>query len=379
MWRGYYFGQRQARSLRRRLEGLPALRQEFEPNVAAAFAIQGLYFATVSYSLSIGVFGVSSTSEARDANIAFLFILSTGLAAGSLSFLLLMVLLFRRLKAGESAILLRVVCTGIVLLHLLTGAMSGFKSQIVMPFVMIVLAKFLATHRISWGYVLGGFVALIVAYQVIEPYREFLTRESAHGRSNASSVIENLQKAYAQRELGHQSEAPLGSQIAQRFDLTTMTAIGIAFSDSNPLGAEKGTELAETLYLAPILAFVPRALWADKSTYSTGAWFNTVVLGSADTGTAVGMGPIAWLYLVGGVAGVMLGFFGVGWAQAMLFDGFARAGAGGIIVFLAAANSLVMIPTEFGPVIVGVLRLLPIAFVAQWILLQPAGRTWRSR
>lgn len=55
-----------------------------------------------------------------------------------------------------------------------------------------------------------------------------------------------------------------------------------------------------------------------------------------------------------------------------MFEGLARAGAGGIVIFLAGASTLVTLPTDLGPALVGLLRLLPIAFVAQFMLLLPA-------
>jgi hypothetical protein len=60
--------------------------------------------------------------------------------------------------------------------------------------------------------------------------------------------------------------------------------------------------------------------------------------------------------------------------QALMFEGFARAGAGGFIIFLAAASTLIMIPTNVGPAFTGMLRLLPIAFLAQIVLLRPDRR-----
>ena len=373
MWRGYYFGTGFGRRFGSRLRSVSALRQEFRPRLGAAVAVQLGYLLVVSYAIALGVFGISSSAAAREANLALIDYLNLGLAAGSLSFLLLMTHLFRRLDAGEFVPLLRVGCIAMTIMHLLVGAVAGFKSQLVMPFVMITLASFLVRHRISFVYVIGGLAALLVAYQVIEPYRAYLGRNSVSGGADMTSMIDTLQKSWEQRDLGYQSDVPVGTQILQRFDLTSMSAIGLAQFGDDPLAIEKGREMAETIYLAPLLAYAPRALWPGKPTYQTGAWFNQY-LGTFDNDTSVGMGPIAWLFMVGGTAGVIVGFFCIGWLQALVFEGFARAGAGGIVVFLAAANVLVLLPTEVGSSFVGMMRLLPIAFVAQWALLQQATK-----
>ena len=60
--------------------------------------------------------------------------------------------------------------------------------------------------------------------------------------------------------------------------------------------------------------------------------------------------------------------------QALIFEGIGRAGAGGLIVFLSASTTLVMIPTSFGPAVTGVLRIVPVTFVAQWLLLRASRR-----
>jgi len=81
------------------------------------------------------------------------------------------------------------------------------------------------------------------------------------------------------------------------------------------------------------------------------------------------MGPIGYLYMAGGIFAVILGFTGFGMLQAIIFEGIGRGGAGGLIIYLSVASTLVGIPTSFGPAVTGVLRMLPLAFVIQWLLL----------
>jgi hypothetical protein len=120
-----------------------------------------------------------------------------------------------------------------------------------------------------------------------------------------------------------------------------------------------------------VLAFVPRFIWQNKPVYSRGVWFNQEVRGRwNDDRTSVGMGPIGFLYMAGGVVGVAMGFFALGLLQALIFEGIGRVGAGGLIIYLSVATTLVMIPSSFGLALAGVLRMLPIAFAAQWALLR---------
>ena len=130
---------------------------------------------------------------------------------------------------------------------------------------------------------------------------------------------------------------------------------------------------------------MPRALWPSKQSIRRGSWFNQTVLGQDDDAvTSVGMGPVTFLYIAGGTALIVVGFFALGWLQALLFEGFARSGAGGLIMYLSVAMILVFIPSEVGPALTSLLRLLPLAFLSQFILLRASRRTgmrdgtWRS-
>ncbi len=372
MWRGYGLALRPARKLRARLQQGRLLRRAWEPNLVAAVGLQVVYFFMVGYALSLGVFGMTGSAELREQNIELLDLLNLGVAAGSLSLLLLLIHVFRRRAEGHREVALTIICVLVVFLHLVVGAISGFKSQIVMPFVMLAFSRFVATRQISLTFIAAACAALFFAYQIIEPFRAYIGDNDFRGAADIGKVLDALQKSQEQKHLMHETDLSWGTQVVSRFDLSGMTSVGIAFAKDNPLVAEKSAEFAESLYLSPALAFVPRALWPGKPSYSTGVWFSNVVLGSMeDQTTSVGMGPIAWLYMLGGVAGIALGFFSIGVIQALLFEGVARGGAGGFIVFLSAATTLSMIPTDVGPAFIGMLRLLPIAVVAQMLLLRP--------
>lgn len=372
MWRGYYIGRPFADGIRRWLSHSGGLRRKLKPALLPVFGLQVLYFGLVAFAIDRGVFGIASRAADRAANASLLDLLRSGMMAGTLALFLLLTYVFQRRYAGHNERLLSTLCFLLVVLHLLSGALSGFKSQIVMPFVILVLAKFVAVQRLSIGYTLAACLALLVAYHVIEPYRAYLHTNVVAGQADVGSLWDAFQKSQEQRHLVDSSSLPLASQIASRFDLIGMSAVGIAFVNGGGRSDEKSAEFAESLYLSPLLAFVPRAIWSGKPSYSSGVWFNRVVLGkSEDNTTSVGMGPIAWLYTMGGVAGVAIGFAGLGFVQALMFDGVARAGAGGLIIFLSGAMTLVMVPTDVGPALTGMLRMLPLAFLAQFILLLP--------
>jgi len=379
MWRGYGLALRWAATLRWQLQGWSALRRSLEPSLLPVLGLQFVYFALVAYAISLGIFGMTGSQELREYNVELLGVLNVGLAAGSLSLLLLLAYVFRKRAQGHRVFVLSLICGLLVCLHLTVGAMSGFKSQIVMPFVMLTFSRFIATRRVSLAFVSAACAALFVAYQIIEPFRAYIGQNELQGASSVSNVLDALQKSQEQKDLIYFSSLPWGTRVVSRFDLTGMTSVGLAFANDSPLVAEKSAEFAESLYLAPLLAYVPRALWPGKPTYSSGVWFNNMVLGRMeDIATSVGMGPVTWLFIMGGIAGVALGFLGIGLVQAVMFEAFGRSGAGGFIVFLAAAPTLTMIPTDVGPAFIGMLQILPFAFIAQMVLLKQTSHSMKA-
>lgn len=378
MWRGYDFGLPYAARLRKKLGQSNILRKNIEPALMPVLILQILYFSIVSYGISLGVFGMMSSVEHREKNDSILDLMNIGLAGGSLSLFLLFTHVFRRRDAGHSDTLLVIIAYIFFILHLITGSMSGFKFQILMPFVTLIFSKFVATKRISLTLIGVACIALYASYIIVEPFRAYIGQQGLHGTSSLSAVLEALQSSQEQIDTSRSSDQSWGTAVSSRVDLLGMTSVGIAAANSNLAVEDMGKKFAESLYLAPILAFVPRILWSEKPSYSSGVWFSNVILGNTDDATtSVGMGPITWLYITGGTLGIVLGFFGIGVLQAIIFDGVARAGFGGLIVFLAAVLPLTLIPTDVGPALIGSIRLIPIAVVAQYILLRPSSRQQR--
>lgn len=380
MWRGYYLGGRFGRVLRRRLEGLRQIRKSLNPSLKPVVALEVAFIAAVLYAISIGVFGFSSSEEARNQNLGIMDFLNLIQSGGMLALFLLLVMHYRLKEEARRSSLFSAFCLLCVAGHAAIGAISGFKSQIVLPFAIMAFARFVVTRRISVVHAVIVPLTLLAAYQVVEPYRRYLGTNTMFGESTMGSLGTAMADAYGRRDELIRESQPLAVQIASRFDLLGVTAIGVEYSDRGYVKPSVVQSYLESIYLSPVLAFVPRLLWPEKGSYSTGVWFNQVVMHNWwDSATSVGMGPVAWLHIAGGLAGVMLGFFGWGILQGLMFEGFAKAGAGGLIVYLSAIATLVMIPSELGPALTGLLRTLPFAFLVQRFVLLPDLDGLRTR
>jgi hypothetical protein len=206
---------------------------------------------------------------------------------------------------------------------------------------------------------------------VIEPFRSYLGWRGDPPASIGEAVYSLGTSIEMSEVLAHESDVSRAEAIASRFDLSGMTALAVDFVDRDLLAPDKRQEFQDSILFAPILAYIPRALWQDKYSFSPGIWFNQVVRGRwNDNNTSVAMGPIGFLYMAGGGAAVIFGFLSFGILQALVFEGIGRSKAGGLIIYLSVAGALATIPTSFGPALTGILRMLPIAFVAQFLLLR---------
>jgi hypothetical protein len=380
MWRGYGLGASAARRVGIGAKRAGFLRKEWKPRMLPLFAMQIVFIFLAVTSINLGVFGIASSAEARQQNIQLLDLLNLGMAGGSLSLLLLLTVYFRRRANRYNAYGLGLLCLALIVVQLVFGALSGFKSQLVMPFLMLFVAQFLATRRIKITYVAMGVAALFVAYLVIEPYRAYLGETGLTGKADVQTLAEAMQYSAKERAGLSASSDPLATQIATRFDLTLMTALGIQTADAAILDEGLIANMAESIYLSPVLAFMPRFIWSGKGSYTTGGWFNQLVLGDSENETtSVAMGPVAYFYFMGGIFGVVIGFLAIGFMQAVIFEGVARVGAGGVIIYLSTISTLVMLPSDIGPALTGMLRMLVIALVVQMVLLMPdASRKTRA-
>lgn len=375
MLRGYGLGMRAGRRLGRMFSRTNHIRRTLRCDMGLMLAIQFMFLALVFYSVSVGAFGLLSTMETRAQNANIQQFLNLGLAAGTLSYFLILLRYFERREARHAATLMGALVLLLIAMHVVIGALSAFKSQIVFPFIIAGFAYFLATKRLPVRFIGLASIALIVSYMVVEPFRAYLS-ERGKPPSSISEALVSLGTVLENRDqFTHYTEISRFEAISSRFDLSGVTSLAIEYVDDGQLQPEFRVEFQNSILLSPILAYVPRFIWQEKPSYSTGVWFHQNVMGmQADETTSVGMGPIGYLYMTGGILGIIAGFLAFGVLQALIFESVGRLGAGGIIIYLSVASTIAGIPSDFGPSVTGVLRMLPIAFFAQWFLLKQAKR-----
>lgn len=370
MWRGYrgragiWLATRVQRFMVRR----QLVSDSFDPNMQAVVILFLLSVFGVYLQVRLGIFGYSSDAERMRQTQDLQAWISLFTQGGSLAFLVLSLAVFARGRRKSAALWALFVV--VFVWQVATGFLGGFKSQVVMPIIILGVAYYMARGRLSFFLVVLSFVMLVAAFQTIEPFRRARYADPTFDSSSLTSIVGTFWKAATSPEdYIRPKDDTTFAEIASRTDLITFTAIGFDYSHSSELN-EYAPRFATDLLLIPLNAFVPRFLWAGKSVANDGWWFDAYVLGSGpETRSSVAMGPVAYLYFGGGLLLVLAGFYFIGMMQRVAFSAFVPLGLGGWLIFLATLPTLALMPSNVAAALTGLLRLLPFLILAQlWVI-----------
>ncbi|WP_156829307.1 hypothetical protein [Amorphus coralli] len=371
MWRGYNAGTgiRLAGVIQRFLLRRNLVSASLNPNMPVVVALFALSVLAVLIQIRLGIFGYSSDLErlqqTRDV-AAWLTLMNQ---AGSLAFLVLSLAVFS--KGRRKGLGLWLFFVVVLLWQLATGFLGGFKSQVVMPIIILGVAYYMARGRVSFTLIALSFVMLVAAFQTIEPFRRARYLDPSFDSSSVSSIVGTFWSA-ATGELtyAHRGAPTTVGEIAARTDLITFTAVSIDYAHRHDELDEHAPRFVTDLFLIPFNAFIPRFIWQGKTVVNDGWWFTAVVLGRGiDTRSATAMGPVSYFYFGGGYAMIALGFFVIGVLQRIAFSAFTPLGLGGWVIFLGTLPILALVPSNVAAALTGLLRMLPFLVVGQlWVI-----------
>lgn len=369
MWRGYYskFAIRKAEYFHSLLSVKRLIRKNFEVNFVVLFLLLGLSIGTFFINLKLGVYGYSSEAESLIATQDVRGFLKLGVDLGPFVLMVLALSVFsdRYCKNIGVWLLFGIVFTGQVFL----GFLSGFKSQVVWPVIITGFGYYIMKRHLPFHFILISFFMVMLAYQIVEPFREIRYSDPGFNSRSLSSVTGALFEAATDSNTGVNQISKF-EKFINRNDLMVFTAISVAFKDKYgvPSNAPK---FFENLILSPVLAFVPRLIWSSKPVTNDGHWFNINVLGAPpDTKTAVGMGPVSYCYFAGGYLTVFLIFYFIGFLQRILFVTFVDGSLGGWLIYLALLPSLVTLPSNIGGMLTGLFRIIPFVILVQYLVIK---------
>lgn len=366
MWTGY--SSAAGRSLGQTLQRSYILRAwistSMRVNKPALYICLAVSLTARLWAINLGVYGYSSTYDQLIASAAYIQYLGMAESLGRLALVAAGIQCF---ASPRSIIQDRLLVWLIFSYEVVFGFISGFKSQVVMPFVIVGIVYYAQRNRFHRLLAPAIVIAVIAAYAVIDPFRAARNEDPGFSGTSLSSIVTTMIHSDDDR-IGRGEKSQMWLSFLGRSNSTYTASLGIEYAANNKLPTGSPQFLGD-IFLAPAHAFIPRLLWVDKSVQDVGYWYTKEVIGH-DIFTSTGMSPFTYLNFAGGPLAVIIGFLIVGILQRGLFDGLRVFGGGGLIVLFGLLNTLVNIESAFNSFFVGIIRALPLLVITQYFLLK---------
>jgi hypothetical protein len=367
MWAGYYsrFGDKLYNFLLVKPLGLVKyFRTELKPNIAVIYTLIVISVFTRLYAIQIGIYGYSQSDKALSENIAYAFIID---AAGQLINFSLILVSIKFFKEGFN-FNYRITLGLIVLIEIYFGTISGAKSAVVFPVLILSICYYLVNKKFHKGFVVATILLLVAAYMIIEPFRIIRMRD-LNFQSSPGYIASSMIDAYTlnkSRKIVYGDE-DIFSSIVSRNNYLLNAAKAIDFADKSGLDSQS-PDFLEKIYTVPLQAFIPRLFWQNKPLADLGRWFSIVVWGGTPL-TSVAMTPIGFLYFAGGLIAVIIGFFVFGIMQKIVWK-FYLGGGGQLLIYFGFLSTVILIDSAVNATFVTWLRNFPVIIIIQTFLLK---------
>ncbi len=347
------------------------LRRDGFLRLAVALALVGLSLTCRLLLIAFGLFGYTSGEVEMEGAQAYREVLAMGADAGKFALVAIALDYFSKSGVRTGRLL---PLSMVVAYEVFFGLLSGFKSQVVMPFLVVGIVALVVTRRIPLKLFLGAVCMLVLAFALIEPFRALRTENAAPIRGVtelADSVVSARSEVGVLEEDRFSFDAGLAAFVWSRFATGTYAA-GLRYAAENPTLPDDAPRFLRDIFLGPIFAIVPRAIWPEKPQAGHGAWYAQEVLGLGEFAkTSVGMSAITYLNFAGGALAVFVGFMVYGCIQRALFHGLISFGIGGMLVFLGLSEVIRGPDSIYYTFIIGLIRLIPVLIIAQYLLYRP--------
>jgi hypothetical protein len=309
--------------------------------------------------ISLGIYGFSADAASLASTTSFRQYLVT---LELLSRFVLIAVALHFFSAPTPDRLIKRLLIVIVSFEILFGFLSGFKSAVALPVVIVGICYYYCTNKLSIKQISAAIILLLLAYAVIEPFR--IARHSDRGFTGTSlRSITNTLIIAATAAIGPASDRPSEAEISSplailaRTSMTYIASLGVDYEDSGK-HSRNAPEFLKDIFLSPLYAVIPRVLWEGKETSRHGQWYLQEVMGETEnTTSAVGMSPITYLYFAGNWLAVCLGFLLVGIFQRILALTLMENGG---VVYLMMLPIIIVIDSVYYVFILESIRLVPI-------------------
>ena len=373
MWVGFSSGI--GRSLGQMLQRSRVLRKWISSSVCVN-PLTIAVFLTISFiarlwMISLEVYGYSSSYEILVAAAAYTQYFTMAESLGRFALVAVAIQCF---SSPRSSLADRQILWYVLGFEVAFGFLSGFKSAVVMPFIIVGLVYYSQRNRFPRWLMPAVVVGVMAAYAVIEPFRAARNENTSFSGTSVDAIMTAM-PSLGTIWAGYGGEgASTALSLLARNNLTYVGSLGIEYAANNEL-SEDSPEFLRNIIFAPAYAFVPRLLWDTKPMQTTGLWYTNEVLGFRIY-SSTAMSPFTYLNFAGGPFAVILGFLIVGIVQRGLFEGVAGFGGGGLIVVFGLLGTLANVDSAFDTFFVGVFRFLPLLIIVQYLLLHRLRPQW---
>lgn len=372
MWVGY--SSSVGRNLGRILQQSRVLRKWMSPSLRISkpvfYALLIISLIARLLAIKMGVYGYSSTYDQLIAGASYTQYFGMAESLGKLA---LVGVALQCFASPRSTLADRKLLWLVLGYEVAFGFLSGFKSAVVMPFIIVAIVYYSQRNRFPQWLIPAVLVGLMAAYAVIEPFRAARNENAGFVGTSLGSIVSTMTSASSVNADAGGERASTALSIFARFNLTYIASLGIEYAANNNELPAGSPEFLGNIFLAPAHALIPRFLWDSKPLETTGLWYTNQVMG-LDFYSSTAMSPFTYLNFAGGPLAVILGFLMVGILQRGLFDGLRHFGGGGLIVLFGLLGTLVNIDNAFNSFFVTLIRFLPILVVLQYVVLQKRSR-----
>lgn len=244
-----------------------------------------------------------------------------------------------------------------LLIEIFFGILSGAKSGVIMPFVISGLCAYLVSGKIPNKFILMTVASIVMAYAVIEPFRELRNQQDGALVSASATLNIIMQGAFSDnRQVDLHEEGSTLLAFIARNNLSYIGSHGVIYADMFAELPAGSPAFLDDILLAPLHALIPRFIWDSKPIANLGLWYTQVPIGK-NLSSSTAMGPFVYLYFTGGYVAVGIAFFIIGMLQRcllLLTTPWKREA--GAVFFFVLLPSLININSAVNSIIIDLVR-----------------------
>lgn len=248
--------------------------------------------------------------------------------------------------------------------------LAGYKGAVVITFIILFIANYLVKKKINCKLGVVCFIALIIAYGLVNPYREYLVYMGERPSSFSSIIDCILNGVILQSQIVVNEDVSVVEEIMSRFTTLPELAAFIEYKDKYGLVVPRDPDFLYLCYTIPAQLLIPRFVWLSKPVNDLGVWWvsNTVVGNMSNSSSA--FGPVGFLYLTFGTLAIIIGFIIISFMLKVCESLILSSKDGAILTGIVLLSSIYTNEAGFNTYVIGGIRFLIIGIVFQAIILR---------